>query len=296
MNAFVQLSADHTPVPRCSIHDRDRLLGEFVLRSRPVVVPDAAQLWPALEKWKPAFFRRHYGHISTRAGQREISIADYVDLMLRSSPDQPAPYPFSFDIEKYFPELLQDIQPQPAFHRLNRLDHPLMRRSFLSGTRRHEIFFGGNGSYFPFLHYDALHLHGHITQILGDKEFYLFPPEQGALMYPSSDNEKFSRINDPFDPDLERFPLYAQARPHAALLQPGETIFFPAGWWHVTRIFGPCISYGGVGLTSANWSAFVRDNARLRSRGPRVSPKALALLSYGSLAGALMRVQELFMA
>ena len=38
------------------------------------------------------------------------------------------------------------------------------------------------------------------------------------------------------DVDFEEYPLYAKATPIYVDLQPGETLFMPAGWWHTARV------------------------------------------------------------
>ncbi|MDB5969091.1 MAG: hypothetical protein JWQ90_1541 [Hydrocarboniphaga sp.] len=292
LSSDAQMASAALPVDRCSIHERRRLLENYVLAARPVVIPDAAEAWPARRRWTPPFFARHYGELTMTIAGRRWSLAEYIAQMQRGPCDPPLPYPFNFDMQQHFPELIADVQPQPRFGRIDRLNHPLMWHSLLRGTRPHELFFGGHGSVFRQLHYDTLFLHGHITQILGDKEFFLYPPEQTPLMYPSAANPKLSVIDDPAAPDPQRFPLFAQARPCRTMLKAGETIFFPAGWWHYTRVHGPCIAYGGIGLTSTNWPDFIRDNLHHRIAGGTPRAKRIALSAYGAIAGAAMNLQE----
>lgn len=293
--SVVRASDGPPPAPeldRCSIHDRRRLLEDYVLAGRPVVVPDAAAQWPALRRWTPDFFRARYARITAEAGGRVWTLAEYLDRAERSTPADPAPYPFNFDMLADFPELIADVAPQPRFGRIDRLHHPLLWKALLRGTRPHELFFGGGGSVFRRLHVDTLCLHGHITQIRGDKAFFLYPPEQTPLMYPSAENPKLSAIDDPLHPDLQRFPRFAEARPYRTVIHEGETIFFPAGWWHFTQMHGFCISYGGIGLTARNWPDFIRDNLEHRLRSGVPAWKAQALRGYGRVAGALMDLHE----
>jgi Cupin-like domain len=98
-----------------------------------------------------------------------------------------------------------------------------------------ELLICGRGGRFN-LHYDSLHCLGFVTQLYGDKEFIVFAPEDSKYHYPNEDNPKFAQIDNPFAPDLERFPLFAYATPCRFVLRPGETIFDPAGWWHATRM------------------------------------------------------------
>jgi histone arginine demethylase JMJD6 len=276
-------------IPRCDAHDRSRLISEYFLKRKPVVVNGFADKWPALKKWRPEFFRERFPNVKRKIGDRVYTIAEYVDLMENSTPENPAPYPFNFDIGESFPDLIDDVKPHPVFGKVDRATHWAMRRSLYSGTKVHELFLGGEGSFFPVLHCDMFYLHGYVTQIYGDKEFFLYPPEQTPYMYARPDNPKLSQIANPQKPELDRFPLFSQARAVSTTVKPGETIFIPFGWWHYTRLHGPNIAYGGIGLNASNWPNFIDDVARTRAA---VAWKSNAIRLYGKLAGAAMSVQE----
>lgn len=72
----------------------------------------------------------------------------------------------------------------------------------------------------------------------GTRRFMLFPPEQLANLYlgPLDVTPAGQQISivDPDDPDLQRFPRYAQALEHSqwAELAPGDAIYIPSMWWH----------------------------------------------------------------
>lgn len=279
-------------IDRRAMADWPEIMEQYIARPRPVVIVDAARHWPALQHWTPEFFGQRYPQVGRAlADGRHCTMAQYAELMRGSTPQAPAPYPFSFDMRKTFPELIADVRPAPRIARLDRLGHPLLPRSLLGGTIEDEIFFGGDGSVFPVLHFDALCLHTHITQICGHKEFLLFPPKEAVNLYPGTKNPKFSEVNV-VAPDLQRHPRFAQAGAWRAELAPGETIFFPAGWWHYTRIRGACISYGGVGLDHSNWQAFVQDNLNERGQAGVRRWKRLGLAAYGRLLGSVLDLQE----
>ena len=72
----------------------------------------------------------------------------------------------------------------------------------------------------------------------GRRRFTLFPPDQlrnlyiGPLDFMPA-NQPISLV-DLHQPDLDRFPLFAEALQHArvAELGPGDAIFIPSMWWH----------------------------------------------------------------
>lgn len=277
-------------IDRRSNLGRKALLNEYVNKNLPVILTDAAKDWPAIGKWTPEFFKTHYGHLTKELDGRLITLAEQVDRVLASTPEDPAPYPYCVEMTDYFPDLLKDIEPAIVFGRMDRVRSPLMPKALMHGTPIHEIFFGGNGSAFPFVHFDALYLGTNITQIYGAKDFVLYRPEDGPYMYPRPDNEKFSRVTNVFDPDLERFPLFAKAKPYFATLNAGETIYFPCGWWHTTVTHCPSISSGRVVLNTLNYDMYLRDKYKRWSQ--RSKFKAKVAFGIGKGVGSLMSAFE----
>lgn len=85
-------------------------------------------------------------------------------------------------------------------------------------------------------HYDVL---DNIACVCaGRRRFTVFPPEQVANLYVgpidfTPAGQAISLI-DMDEPDLERFPRFAEALRHAqaAELEPGDAIYLPSMWWH----------------------------------------------------------------
>jgi hypothetical protein len=78
------------------------------------------------------------------------------------------------------------------------------------------------------------------------------------------------------------------------MVNQGETLLFPTGWWHITQIYEPCISLGRCHLNGSNWQAFVKDEAKVWKR--KSALMSMAVYAYGMALGALMTVQESLMA
>ncbi len=254
-----------------------------------MVLTDAAKGWPAMGKLTPRYFKEHYAHINKTINGVVYNMADFIDRMLTATPENPPPYPYNFDVEKIFPELMADFLPEIIYGRIDRINHKLMPRALLNGTVLYEIFLGGRGSSFPFLHYDALFMHTQITQVYGSKEFFMYPPDQTACMYPYPNNPKFSQVNF-LDPDHEKFPLFKDAKPIVFTLEEGETLLFPSGWWHTTKIHEPCISLGRAQLNGYNWDSFIND--RYVNWKKKISYAAAPVLAYGKVVGKIMDAQE----
>jgi Cupin-like domain len=91
------------------------------------------------------------------------------------------------------------------------------------------------------LHRDSLT--GFLCHLYGRKKFLLYSPDQAELVYP------FKRFNAhqpcrvvPSAPDLERYPLFAKARPMETVLEPGDVLINPVGWFHEVYALTPVIS------------------------------------------------------
>jgi histone arginine demethylase JMJD6 len=268
---------------------KEEFINEYVNKSLPVVLTDAAQDWKAMKKYTPAFFKENYAHINKNINGIIYNMGDFIDMMLTSDAENQAPYPYNFDVEKVFPELMKDFLPEIIYGNIDRINHKLMPRKLLQGTVLYEIFLGGNGSSFPYLHYDALFMHTQITQVYGSKHFIMYPPDQTPYMYPFENNPKFSQVNF-LAPDYEKFPLFKEAIPIEFTLQEGETLLFPSGWWHTTKITEPCISLGRAQLNGYNWGNFIND--RYINWKKKISYAALPVLAYGKVAGSIMNAQD----
>jgi len=85
-------------------------------------------------------------------------------------------------------------------------------------------------------HYDLMENIGVV--IAGRRRFTLFPPDQLRNLYvgPFELTPAGTPVSlvDTHNPDLERFPRFAEALDHAqtAELEPGDAIYIPFHWWH----------------------------------------------------------------
>lgn len=97
------------------------------------------------------------------------------------------------------------------------------------------------------LHYDSLD--GTLMQLHGTKKVILFPPSQTYNLYPYPIyihlwhglrlRSWFSQVS-PERPDFKSFPKFQEALKHKTevILNQGETLFIPAGWWHEVIALG----------------------------------------------------------
>lgn len=256
----------------------------------PVVLGDACRNWPARTKFTPDFFRTTYGDREVMVEGQRFTLGAYIELMLSATADNPAPYPCKLQIDRDYPELRPDVSPRFRYALPDRTHSKLLPAGFLGGADTLEIFFGSPGGQFPYLHYDYMCLHAYITQLYGYKEFIVMPPDQTAYVYPKPEDPWMSAIDDIWNPDLERFPLLAQATPVSFVVGPGETLFIPCGWWHSARSLTPTISVALDCLNRSNWPQFRREVALLMRR--QATAKAKAAQAYLATLGLLLNTLE----
>jgi hypothetical protein len=250
-----------------------------VLGRRPAVVRNATT-WPAFGKWSLNFFRRQFADHTITAGNRNWRMAEFIDRIEASTPDDPAPYLREWPINREMPALLPDITPAPAVTLPNWINGNLLPKRWKIYGGVPELLIGGNGSGFPYLHFDAYHQHAFITQVVGGKNFVMFDPNDTPYLYPFGGESLKTNLADVRTVDLDKFPLFAKATPITFRLHAGETVFIPAGWWHVTYIDEPTIAVSLNTANASNWRAMSRDLA-LESDGAKRLMKRAYLETLG---------------
>jgi len=233
---------------------------EYLFPGKPVIIGGAVAGWQALDKWTPDYFKTNFGSTNLSIDGKNYRMADFIDRVKSSTSQNPAPYLRNAVIDQFLPQLLPDIDPLPGYFFPNWLDGRLSRglRSRLHDGSP-ELYIGGSGAKFPFLHFDNYHTHAFLTQIYGIKEYTAFPEDQTPLLYASPHQYNASQIPDIENPDFEKFPLFAKAVRLRFRLHPGEILFIPGGLWHTARMLTPSISISVNRANASNWATLTHD-------------------------------------
>jgi hypothetical protein len=90
-----------------------------------------------------------------------------------------------------------------------------------------------------------------LAHFSGEKEIVLFSPAQERFLYTTNRLQVDQAIYGDEDldieaPDLEEFPLFAQATPIRVVLQPLDLLYIPCGWFHHVRYLSACISVNAL--------------------------------------------------
>ena len=74
------------------------------------------------------------------------------------------------------------------------------------------------------------------AQIWGSKRIFLSPPHHEEFLYTKEANAiLFGSPVDPEVPDFDKFPLARQALMIECIVNPGDMLYVPAGWYHQVR-------------------------------------------------------------
>lgn len=274
-------------IERCSGLSEKEFYNKYVKNSVPVVVTDKAK-WASSEKFTPEFFKANYNHLKRTINGKTYTLSEIIDLCMASTPENKAPYPNIFDLNNDFPEYV-DVIPKIVYGKSNRLFSPLLLNVFAKRTNQRQLFFGGKGCSFPTLHIDYLGVHTQLTQIIGEKDFILYSPDQTPCFYPDKVLRNQSPVNI-LDPDYSKYPLFKNAKAIKTTLKPGETLFIPSGWWHTTYIHNFNLTYAIDHVNSYNWNTFM-DEIYLSAR--QNHPKlAWMIKGYKVVLGKTFDVKE----
>lgn len=217
-----------TPVKRSENVEPEEFLQDFMRQCKPIILKDFVDpKSPAFEKWNYKYFKEIAGDKKVNVYGSEIesidrvaskpigetTFSDYLDLISSKATEHRL---FLFNLLSIKPEMKNDIHYKDVTKGKILKWLPFM-------------FFGGKGS-ITRNHIDIDMSHVFITQFQGIKRIWLFPWEQSDLMYKLPYN--FHSLINLQEADYEKFPALKYLNGYEAVINPGETLYIPSGWWH----------------------------------------------------------------
>ena len=212
----------------------DEFLDEFYAQHRPVVLEGVAAEWPAVDKWSAEYLAQAVGDAPVQYQGERTSAGDFElakDRHLRTMPfdafvamvcDPDTPRNDAY-ITAY-----NDATNAAAFAPLQ-ADLGTLGEYLTPGAGM--MWVGPEGTFTP-LHFDLTN--NLLVQLCGLKEVTLIPPSQTRFMYHT--RHVFSEVHDIDDPErLAAFPLARLVTPYEVILEPGDALYIPVGWWHQVR-------------------------------------------------------------
>ncbi|NOK00897.1 MULTISPECIES: cupin-like domain-containing protein [Myxococcus] len=247
----------------------------YLEKRRPVVLTGVVSHWPAVTRWSADSFKQRFGDHRvvverSRASvpsndpleflrnryYEEARLGDTIARMVSGEHPPGAYYVTYANIFDAAPELLGDFESPPQTWGIP----PHYPRALQDRLTLRPGFWLGPAGTVSAVHFDRQENFN--AQISGRKKWTLYSPQDSRhLYYPALDMPTV--IFSPVDieaPDARRFPRFAEAQPYETILEPGELLFIPAGWWHHVRTLELSISLNFWWWTLASVGTTARVN------------------------------------
>jgi hypothetical protein len=246
----------------------------YLIPQRPVVIKNLAAKHPAGTKWTLDYIDKVCGDVLVdiydNSNDNSASAYTSPDLRMKFSEyfktirsNTPSLYRiFLFNMFKFRPELREDF-PCPDFFK-----GMLGKMGFM--------FFGARDIKVR-VHQDMDMSNVMLTQFYGRKKVVLIAPQYSRLLYKLPFNTH--SLVDLDKPDYDKFPGLRYVETYECILEPGDALFMPSGYWHyITYIdAGFSVSYRKLAFSlSAKISGVLHvcvympvDKLMVRLLGPR---------------------------
>ena len=222
------------PVDRVDNISGEDFKNNYYRPEKPVIITELAKQWPAYQKWSWDYFKEIvgdkkvglYNNVKSDA-YTPINTADdyktfgeYIDMIQQG----PAAWRiFLFNIFEHAPQLINDFT---------------WPEQLMNGfVKKYPMLFTGGQTSITHMHFDIDLSHILHTQFGGRKRVLLFRHEEQHKLYRKpfevlslADFSNYHEGNG--TPDYGKFPALKYAAGYDLLLNPGDTLFMPAGYWH----------------------------------------------------------------
>ncbi len=203
----------------------------YYAQNKPLIIKEMAKNWPAYHKWNWDYF------IDT-VGESKVGVYNNVKS------DSYTPINTADDYMK-FGDYLRKVKAGPLdlriflfniFHHAPQIVNDFtwpedLMKGFVK--KYPMLFVGGQGS-ITHMHFDIDMSHILHTQFAGKKRVLLFPHEEQYKLYRKPwevlSLANYADYKNSFD--YENFPAVKKANGYEVILDHGDTLFMPAGYWH----------------------------------------------------------------
>lgn len=198
---------------------------------KPVIIKSLAKEWPAYQKWNWDFFIDIVGdkevgvynnvksdaYTPINTADAYMPFGEYLTKVKQGPLDLRI---FLFNIFQHAPQIINDFKWPDQLMKGFVKKYPM-------------LFVGGQGS-ITHMHFDIDLSHILHTQFIGRKRVLLFPYGEKEKLYRKPwevlSMANYANYHESFD--YENFPAVKMAKGYEVILEHGDTLFMPAGYWH----------------------------------------------------------------
>lgn len=191
----------------------------------PFLITGIVDRWP-LAALTPQTLRDRFSHLQVRA-----RVGDYINTAF--APDRAMQDMTMLEYLELVSDGTQDLPPYLGNLELRELNSMCHWPAYFDKLGPPRFWLGPAGTVTP-LHCD--YDDNIFAQIWGSKRIFLAPPHHDEFLYAREANAiLFGSPFDPESPDFEKFPLARQATMIECIVNPGDLLYVPAGWYHQVR-------------------------------------------------------------
>lgn len=191
----------------------------------PFLMSGVVERWP-LAALTPQTLRERFSHLQVRA-----RVGDYINTAF--APDRAMQDMTMLEYLELVAAGTHDLPPYLGNLELRELNSLCHWPTYFDKMGPPRFWLGPAGTVTP-LHCD--YDDNIFAQIWGSKRIFLAPPHHDQYLYPKEANGiLFGSPFDPEAPDFEKFPLAREATMIECIVNPGDLLYVPAGWYHQVR-------------------------------------------------------------
>lgn len=252
LDALKRLDPGYRKIPSIGVPSFNEFILGYYSQNQPVLLKKAFDGWPAVN-WTP-------DHLAKIAGDKNIEVQVNRDSNPRFEMDS-LKHKQQMRFSEYHQKVMRTKTTNDFYMTANNAQKNQAALASLFADiknigdgyfdtsqhlKRSFIWYGPKGNYTP-LHHDETN--NMFLQVYGRKRFFLVPPLQTPYLY--NQTAVFSPV-DLRNIDTEKYPLATQATPIELILEPGDTLFIPLGWWHQVESLDVSISITMTNFNVAN--------------------------------------------
>jgi lysine-specific demethylase 8 len=251
MDILEDILANSQALPEVSEINEATFKKNYLNRRRPVIMKGQANSWPAREKWNIDYFLKLENNKKVRLdignifqGESDATKQTFAQFMEKLKDSQtngagPENYLALFDIFSVFPELENDTD-----------------FSILNNSTIKDFIYGwiGPKGTVTGLHTDSAN--NLLAQLQGKKLVLIASPKYTKHMYLSKKFDLAAQVSSVNinDYDEEKHPRFREIPFYSVIMEPGDVLFIPQGWWHYVKSLDFSISVNNFGYR--RWDMF----------------------------------------
>ena len=229
---LARLDSTFGTIQRIEAPPFDHFIANYISANKPVIIKDAMDNWTPKINWSFSYFREchkdaivgiqdgresdpHYEQ-NQRFLRTEVKFGDFLDRLEKTESSNDF-YMTAGNMAQHretLPQLFEDAESVD------------IRGEYFDYPSQGSLWIGPKGTITP-LHFDMIN--NFFCQIIGRKRVRLVP--SWSLPWVYNEYHVYSEV-DLMDLNNELYPEFEKATVYDFIIEPGEILFIPLGWWH----------------------------------------------------------------